>query len=63
MNGWAWEKPMFSLEEVVRTLKLLELAHQSCLLFSSHQPLFSFGGGGKWDPGTNFGRAHGRVPR
>ena len=30
--------------------------------FLPHQPLFFFGGGGKWNR-TNFGRAHRRVPR
>ena len=61
MKEQAQKGPMFTLEEVVRTLQLLELVNSFPLF--PHQPLFSFGGGGKWDPGTNFGRAHGRVPR
>jgi len=56
---------MFTLEEVVRTLWLVDLVHQnSSSSFPPHQQFFSFGGGGKWEhPGMNFGRAHRRAPR
>jgi hypothetical protein len=55
----------YSLSVVIEALRVVEDFRRIFLSpsFLPHQSLFSFGGGGKWDPRTNFGRAHGRVPR
>ncbi len=65
MKGQVEGGTTYSLSVVMEALRVVEDFRRIFLSpsFFPHQPLFSFGGGGNWDPGTNFGRAHGRVPR
>lgn len=56
----SWE-PTYSLSVVMDALKLVEVLRWNSSFFP-HQPFFSFGGGGKWDPGVNFEGAYRRGP-
>ena len=64
MKGQVEEGTTYSLSVVMEALRVVENFRQIflSLSFFPHQQVFSFGGGGKWDPRKNFGRAHGRVP-
>ena len=65
MKGHVEGETTYSLSVVMEALRVVEDFRRIFLSpsFFPHQPFFSFGGGGNWDPGMNFGRAHGRVPR